>query len=165
MRTGATATAVDRTSPRAQAIQALARSSKLSAAAVRRLSGRAPCGDGAALSHAQYLVLFELLGGDLSAGALATTADVSPASMTQMLDRLAHAGLLERTRSERDRRIVTAHLTDAGRAACEARREEIAPLWQDMLADLTIEQMQTATVVLERLTEIYDRMGDGARGV
>src|SRR2546421_2223056 len=41
---------------------------------------------------------------------------VSPASMTQMLDRLADAGLVERVRSDNDRRIVAARLTDAGRS-------------------------------------------------
>lgn len=143
---------------RAQAVEVLGQSFKAATAAVRRLRGRDTHRPDA-LSHAQYQVLFELLrGGELPAGELAAVADVSPASMTQMLDRLADAGLVERVRSETDRRSVGARLTDAGRAACEERRASIEPLWREMLARFTVSELQTSAAVLDRLTEFFKRL-------
>jgi DNA-binding MarR family transcriptional regulator len=143
---------------KAKAMEELAQSFKGATAAVRRLRGRETQRPGA-LSHAQYQVLFELLRrGELPAGGLAAVADVSPASMTQMLDRLADAGLVERVRSAADRRVVGARLTDAGRAACEERRAALEPLWREMLADFTTSELHTAAAVLEQLTAIFERL-------
>jgi DNA-binding MarR family transcriptional regulator len=145
---------------KAQAIEALGHSFKSATAAVRRLRGRDTHRPGA-LSHAQYQVLFELRAGELPAGELAAVADVSAASMTQMLDRLADAGLVERVRSEKDRRIVASHLTEAGRAVCEERRAAFAPLWREMLGDFTVAELHTAAAVLDRLTEVFQRLDHG----
>ena len=140
-------------------MEALAQSFKGAIAAVRRLRGRDTHRPGA-LSHAQYQVLFELLrAGELPAGELAAVADVSPASMTQMLDRLADAGLVERVRSEEDRRIVESRLSEAGRAVCEQRRAAVEPLWREMLEDFTASELHTAAAVLDRLTELFERLG------
>jgi DNA-binding MarR family transcriptional regulator len=141
-------------------LEALGASFKHALAAVRRLRGRETHRPGA-LSQAQYQVLFELLGGELPASELAAVAEVSPASMTQMLDRLADAGLIERARSQEDRRIVAARLTEAGRAACEQRRAAYEPLWRDALSDFTASELRTAANVLDRITELFERLGDG----
>jgi DNA-binding MarR family transcriptional regulator len=143
-------------------MEALAQSFKAATAAARRLRGRDTQRPGA-LSHAQYQVLFELLrSGELTAGGLAAGADVSPASMTQMLDRLGDAGLVERVHSERDRRIVGARLTDAGRALCEERRAALEPLWREMLAGFTASELHTAAAVLDRLTALFEHLDHGA---
>jgi DNA-binding MarR family transcriptional regulator len=153
------ATSVARTRGRAQAMEAVAQSFKAANAAMRRLRGRDTHRPGA-LSHAQYQVLFELLRrGELPAGGLAAVADVSPASMTEMLDRLADSGLIERVRSETDRRVVGARLTAAGRAVCEERRAALEPLWREMLAGFTAAELATAAAVLDRLTELFERLG------
>ncbi|MEA2389007.1 MAG: hypothetical protein QOG41_1780 [Thermoleophilaceae bacterium] len=145
---------------RAQSVEVLGLSFKRALAAARRLRGRDTQHPGA-LSHAQYQVLFELLrGGELTAGGLATVAEVSPASMTQMLDRLADAGLVERVRSDTDRRSVGARLTEAGRTVCEERRAELEPLWREMLAGFTMDELQTAAAVLDRLTALFERLGE-----
>jgi DNA-binding MarR family transcriptional regulator len=147
---------------KARAMEALAQSFKGATAAMRRLRGRDTHRPGA-LSHAQYQVLFELLRrGELPAGGLAAVADVSPASMTQMLDRLGDAGLVERVRSETDRRIVGARLTDAGRAVCEERRAALEPLWREMLAEFTASELHTTAAVLDRLAELFERLGQSS---
>lgn len=46
---------------------------------------------------------------------LALEVDVSPAALTQLLDRLAVRGLVTRHYSAHDRRLVLARITDAGR--------------------------------------------------
>jgi MarR family transcriptional regulator, organic hydroperoxide resistance regulator len=143
---------------RADAIEALGLSFKRATAAVRRLRGRDTHRPDA-LSHAQYGVLFELMrGGELTAGGLAAVTEVSPASITQMLDRLADSGLVERVRSDTDRRVVAARLTAAGQAVCEHRRAEIEPLWREVLAGFTREELHTAAAVLDRLTGLFERL-------
>lgn len=155
------AAAVTSSRSRAQAMQAVGQSFKGAMAAVRRLRGRDTHRPGA-LSHAQYQVLFELLRcGALPAGELATVVEVSPASVTQMLDRLADAGLVERVRSEEDRRIVVSRLSAAGRSVCEQRHAALEPLWREMLADFSASELETAAAVLDRLSELFERLAQG----
>lgn len=143
---------------RAAAIEAVAQSFKGASAAIRRLRGRDTHRPGA-LSHAQYQVLFELLRrGESPAGELAAIAEVSPASITQMLDRLADAGLVARVRSEEDRRVVVSRLTDAGHAACERRRAAIEPLLAEVFADFSMAELRTAAAVLDQLTTLFERL-------
>jgi DNA-binding MarR family transcriptional regulator len=155
------------TAPRGkpQAMEDLGHSFRGATAAMRRLRGRDTHRPGG-LSHAQYQVLFALLrAGEVPAGELAAMADVSPASMTQMLDRLADAGLVERVRSEQDRRCVAARLTDAGLAVCEERRAAFEPLWREMLTGFTTSELRNAAAVLDRITEFFDRLQDGPEKV
>jgi DNA-binding MarR family transcriptional regulator len=148
---------------KAQAMDALGRSFKSATAAMRRLRGRDTHRPDA-LSHAQYQVLFELLrAGELPAGELAAVADVSPASMTQMLDRLADGGLVERVRSEKDRRVVGARLTTAGRAVCEERRAVIEPMWREKLVGFSASELHTAAAVLDQLTAFFEHLGQSPR--
>jgi DNA-binding MarR family transcriptional regulator len=146
---------------RADALDALGQSLRATIAAVRRLRGRDSHRPGL-LSQAQYQVLFELLQtGELPAGELAAVAEVSPASMTQMLERLADAGLVQRVRSDHDRRIVAARLTAAGRRECERRRAALEPLWREMLEGFTASELHTAAQVLDRIAALFQRLGDG----
>ena len=79
-----------------------------------------------------------------------------------MLDRLGDAGLVERVRSEEDRRIVGARLTDAGRAVCEERRAALEPLWREMLVGFTANELHTAAAVLDRLAMLFERLGESS---
>ena len=143
-------------------MEALAHSFKSAMAAVRRVRGRDTHNPGA-LSHAQYQVLFELLRHEeLPAGALAALAGVKAASMTQMLDRLTDAGLVERAAAENDRRVVTIKLTQDGRKTCERRRAELEPLWNEMLEDFGPAELETAAAVLDQLTGLYEHLARSA---
>jgi DNA-binding MarR family transcriptional regulator len=145
---------------RKAAMEDVGRAFKEASAAVRRLRGRDahhPCD----LSHAQYSVLFELLRrGELPAGELAAVAGVSPASMTEMLDRLADAGLVERSRSDRDRRVVVCRLTGGGRERCEAHRAKVEPLWTEALSAYSVEELAAAAAVLDSLRGLFDRLDE-----
>ena len=152
------------TARRADEMEALGQAFKGATAAMRRLRGR-DTHHRDALSHAQYQVLFELLrGGELPTGALAAVTEVSAASMTQMLDRLVEADLVVRVRSETDRRVVGVRLTDAGRQACEARRAALEPIWREMLDGFTASELRTASAVLDRLTEFFERLEQANEG-
>src|ERR1700758_1220354 len=101
------------------AAEQVARSFKRAMAAVRRLRGRENHRPGE-LTDAQYGLLFSLREqAQMSVRDMAYAADLSPASVTEMLEGLAIAGLVERQRSERDRRVVNTSLTDSGRGLVE----------------------------------------------
>ena len=127
-------------------------------AAVRRLRGRDTHRPGE-LSHAQYSLLFGLEeGGRLSASELASLADVAPATATQMLDGLAAGGFVERTRSERDRRIVLVSLTPRGNEVVAARHARYQALWAEALAQFSAAELDAATAVLERARGIFEEL-------
>jgi DNA-binding MarR family transcriptional regulator len=133
----------------------LGRSFKRAMAAVRRLRGRETqqCSE---LSNAQYGLLFGLAGNcEMSARDLAEVAELTPATVAQMLDHLATAGLVQRTRSEQDKRVVLTSLTPRGQALIESRRARIEPLWRAALSPFSDAELLTAAAVLDRLAEYF----------
>jgi DNA-binding MarR family transcriptional regulator len=124
-------------------------------AAQRRLRSRDSKGGG--LSFAQWHLLRELAENhELPAGKLAAAADLTPASVTQMLDHLSDQGWVERVRSDTDRRVVLNRLTPAGRKRFAAKQAEIEARWRDALSDVPAEQLQQAARVLRRMAEVLD---------
>lgn len=133
-------------------------------AAVRRLRGRDTHRPGE-LSYAQCSLLFGLAeGGELSASELASLAGVVPATATQMLDSLESGGFVDRSRSERDRRIVLVSLTPRGGELVAARRARYDQMWVRALADFSDKELVTATEVLKRARAIFAEIGAQADG-
>src|SRR2546423_3901227 len=125
-------------------------------AAVRRLRSR-ETRRGAGLSDAQYRLLFGLRDEEqLASGELACLADLSPATVTEMLDGLAAAGLVRRVRSDKDRRVVLTSLTERGDALLEARHARFAPRWNTALSEFSDQELRTAAAVLVRLRALFD---------
>lgn len=80
-----------------------------------RMRGRDTHLLGSEVGHAQFELLNELYErGPMSAGELAVAAELTPATVTQMLDHLANCGHVERTRQAADRRVVVSGLTAGG---------------------------------------------------
>src|SRR5579862_9099792 len=104
---------------------------KAAMVAVRRLRGRDTQRLGR-LSHAQYSLLFGLAAEpQLSGSRLAVIADLSPATVTQMLDHLEADGLVDRVRADRDKRVVLTSLTTRGRELVEQRRARLEGRWRE----------------------------------
>jgi DNA-binding MarR family transcriptional regulator len=134
----------------------LGRAFKSAMAAVRRQRGRETHRPGE-LSYAQYSLLFSLSdGGTKSARELAELADLSAATVTQMLDSLATAGLVIRVRSDADKRVVLTSLTDRGRDVIERRRCQMEPRWRGALSEFSGDELRVASAVLTRLAELFD---------
>jgi DNA-binding MarR family transcriptional regulator len=96
------------------------------------------------------LDVLQLAGGPISAGELARRGTLSPAAVTAALDRLERAGYVRRVRDERDRRRVLVEVTDK---MLETAREVYGPLAarsEELLGDLTDEQLRAMLGVLER---------------
>lgn len=156
--------AADRDAPadaaRAQALVQVSTSFKGALAAVRRLRGRDTHRPGE-LSYAQYGLLFGMSEGcALSARELADSAELSPATVTQMLDHLATAGLVQRVRSDRDKRVVLTSLTERGEALVEARRARYEPRWRAALSEFSDEELRTTARVLDRLRATLDEFSE-----
>jgi len=129
---------------------------KAAMAAVRRLRGRETHRPGA-LSNAQYGLLFSLAGGgEMSARDLADAADLSPATVAQMLDALEAAELVQRNRSATDRRVVLTTLSQRGRQVVEEHRCRVEPRWRAALEEFTADELRTAAAVLDRLAHYFD---------
>jgi DNA-binding MarR family transcriptional regulator len=124
--------------------------------AQRRLRGRDARIEGG-VSFAHYPLLSALAReGSLSAGQLAADAGLTPATVTQMLDALAATGLVERSRSETDRRVVTTRLTDEGRRRVDRKEAELIEKWREALSDFDAGKLEAATRVVARLGDYLD---------
>jgi len=131
---------------------------KAATAAVRRLRGREHRHRGE-LRDAQYSLLFGLSKREcLPSSELAHLADVSPASATELLDELADAGLVERSRSQSDRRVVLVSLTARGRQLLEERRAVYEPRWRAAFKDFSDEEIRAAVAVLEQMRGLFEEM-------
>lgn len=146
-------------------LDSLAKSFKRVFRTLRRLRGRDTHLAGNDVSHAQFELLIELYErGPLPAGELAGAAQLTPASVTQMLDHLALGGHVERTRSDTDRRIVVTRLTALGRRKVQDKRALWQTRWQEALSDLSAEELRVAARVLDRLGSMFDQTPPGSCG-
>ena len=127
--------------------------------AERRLRGRDPHRPGE-LSHAQVRALFQLAKDDeTTAGCLAKNAELSPASMTAMLDQLEEWGLVTRRRSAEDRRQVLVSLTDKGREKVEAKRDMWIAKFLDAVGEHSDEDLLAAVRVMRTVGGFLDTLG------
>jgi DNA-binding MarR family transcriptional regulator len=78
---------------------------------------------------------------------------IEPPTTSKMLARLAKAGVLERKRSELDRRTVLVTLTDAGRALEGPVNAAWRTLEEDTVGSLTPAEQDTLLVLLGRVLE------------
>lgn len=128
--------------------------------AVRRLRGRETQRIGQ-LSYAQYGLLHGLSERcECSARDLAEHSNLSPATVTQMLEHLEHAGLVTRTRSAQDRRVVLSVLTERGEAVVAERQQEMEARWTDALTDVTDADLAAAVKVLNRVADLFESLGE-----
>jgi DNA-binding MarR family transcriptional regulator len=144
---------------REAAVTELGRSFRRAFRSLRSLRGR-DTHRGDEIGHAQFELLIELYAnGPMHAGELAEAIEASAATVSGMLDGLCEAELVERTRSESDRRIVVVKLTRRGRRKVEARKAVWQRRWQEALEGLDDEELRIAGNVLERISGIFCEQG------
>ena len=128
--------------------------------AVRKLRGRETHRPGQ-ISYAQYGLLFGLAGmSECSARELADHVDLNPATVNQMLEHLEAGGLVQRTRSEEDRRVVLSVLTERGATVVAERQAQMEPRWRAALAEFSDPELAAAARVLNRLADYFDGLLD-----
>jgi MarR family transcriptional regulator, organic hydroperoxide resistance regulator len=125
--------------------------------AERRLRARdQKCAKGD-LTQGQIRALFTIdKSGEATAGELAKAAELSPASVSTMLDNLEREGIVSRQRSEQDRRVVVVTLTDSGRALLDAKRDAWRTRGAAALAGVPDEHLVAAADVMHRMAQMLD---------
>jgi MarR family transcriptional regulator, organic hydroperoxide resistance regulator len=123
--------------------------------AERRLRGRDHAsGD---LTHAQIRSLHALgEAGELSAGQLAKSADLNPASVTAMLDHLEESGIVSRSRSTTDRRVTIVSLTPKGRDLLAEKSAKWREMWTARLERFSESELEVAARVIREIGELMD---------
>jgi DNA-binding MarR family transcriptional regulator len=127
--------------------------------AERRLRGRSghKAGD---FSPMEIRALFQLAKEpETTAGCLARHADVSPATMTAMLDHLEKDGMVTRRRSATDRRQVIVALSDHGRECLDTKRAVWEQRWREMLDHHSDADLAAAARVMHDIGGLLDSLG------
>ena len=113
------------------------------------------------MSAAQYIIVANLAAGPgepKSAADLCKVISYDAGAMTRMLDRLEAKGLIRRTRSSQDRRLMNLELTEEGRAAYPRMREISMAVANRFLRGFTKAEAR-------QLEGFLNRMLDNAEGV
>lgn len=87
--------------------------------------------------------------GEVTTGRLSGAVSLSQATVTTILDRLEQRGLVERYRSDRDRRIVHTKLTDSGRKALKKAPPLLHEKFIEAFADLPAARQTEMIATLE----------------
>ncbi len=105
------------------------------------------------VTAAQLIVIVNLAGRECatSASELCKGISYDAGAMTRMLDRLEAKGLVRRTRSPDDRRLVNLELTQAGKAAYPRLREISMRVLNRSLRDFSHAEAQSLEGLLLRL--------------
>jgi DNA-binding MarR family transcriptional regulator len=90
--------------------------------------------------------------------ALAARLSVDPSDIAKVVDELAVAGWVDRTRDPADRRRVRVTVTPEGRSALAALRSDAEAVQTDLLAPLDAAERDQLTALLRR---VYDHLQAG----
>lgn len=89
--------------------------------------------------------------GDLSLGSLSKEIRAHNSTVTGIVDRMESAGLVERARSDEDRRVWIIRLTAAGRRVAERARVSPWDLLRDALDQLSAADQERLTSLLRKV--------------
>jgi DNA-binding MarR family transcriptional regulator len=103
-----------------------------------------------------HLLVHLLTEGEKTNGQLARYADLIPATITLMLDKLVELGLVERRRDPEDRRVWWVSLTPLGVAETTEARRDWERRFAEAFANVSEDELDVARRVLERVIGVYD---------
>jgi DNA-binding MarR family transcriptional regulator len=124
--------------------------------AERRLRGRDHSRAGE-LTYGQLRSIAALgRGREMTAGQIAKSADLTPATVTGILDQLEAADIVQRHRSTEDRRVCNVSLTSKGWKLLERKLDAWQNLWEERLSGFTDPEIETAARIIGQVTGILD---------
>ncbi len=94
--------------------------------------------------------------GEVTTGRISSAVSLSQATVTTILDRLEDRGLIERYRSDLDRRVVHSRLTSAGRTALRTMPPLLHERFRRSFASLSRTKQQS---ILSALHDVAEMMG------
>ena len=108
------------------------------------------------ISAPQYLVL-EMLGrGPAKMSGLAREMEVSLPAMTQLIDRLCRIGLVKRSYSEKDRRVVNIEITGKGREVIAEVKKQREKVMADIFGRLEKEDRDEYLRIMIKIRDILE---------
>jgi DNA-binding MarR family transcriptional regulator len=109
------------------------------------------------LTFSQWTTLVALHDGRITtAGDLAHNICHDAGSLTRLIDEMVKRGLVIRSRSETDRRVVTLTLTPRGSDLVEALAPKVMNFWNDLLAGFSHAEIDTLIDLLTRLVLVAE---------
>lgn len=108
-------------------------------------------------SHVRALVALDTEGA-MPAGALAKASGLNPGTLTAMIDRLEAEEIVERHRSETDRRVVTIALTPRGSKLLGERRREWQRIWNQALAGADDAELAAVSRIMRQMADVLDTL-------
>lgn len=99
---------------------------------------------------------------DITVSQLGQALSVHVSTASNLLDKLARAGLVERLRAEDDRRVVRLRLTDKGRDIVARAPRPLTGLIVDALERLPEDSLLRLDAELERLVQLMDVLDKSA---
>ncbi len=110
-----------------------------------------------ALTFSQWTTLVALHDGRIAtAGDLAHNICHDAGSLTRLIDQMEKRGLVTRTRSDKDRRVVTIALTSRGRTLVEALAPKVMDFWNGLLSGFSHGEIDTLIHLLTRLVVVAE---------
>jgi DNA-binding MarR family transcriptional regulator len=116
----------------------------------RRLSKEEASRYGVTATQLSVLKLLHEIG-DLSLGTLSKEIRAHNSTVTGIVDRMEAAGLVERARSEQDRRVWIIRLTAGGRKVAEKAKVSPWDLLRDALAELSVADQEKLTSLMRKV--------------
>jgi DNA-binding MarR family transcriptional regulator len=98
---------------------------------------------------------------EMTAGQLARTADLNPATVTAMLDHLEAANIVARHRSTEDRRVCNVSLTPQGWELLERKLAGWQARWEEKLGGVSDRDLETTARVVKQVTDLYEAFCEG----
>ena len=106
--------------------------------------------------HLNLLMLLRF-NGPLTMSRLADLLDVSVASATGIVDRMEKKGVIERKRSDEDRRVVEVHVSDQGEQVFIAMQAERQAQMARMLSGVSDQDLNALLTGLRAVREARDK--------
>lgn len=108
------------------------------------------------LYRGQYGCLFALESvGTISQKDLANLLHIRPTSVSEILVKLEQKGMINRTPSEKDKRVTLVSLTDKGLEEAKKSRKQRAVRHSEMLHDLTEDEKKSFYNALKKIKNHY----------
>ncbi len=96
--------------------------------------------------------------GTLHVAEIGERLQIARPQMTHLIDRLVEMEIVERQTSTEDRRIINVTLTGNGKKKLKEHEDDIRRVTTEMLANLTLEDLEALSASLKTLREIFHRL-------
>lgn len=88
---------------------------------------------------------------------IAKVAGLSPGAVTQVCDELERLGLVDRSRSNEDRRVVHVLITNVGRSRLDAIRKIRSERMEEIFREIGVDDAGEFVRILGRVVEVVER--------